>query len=150
MKKTGRPPNAAKYPQAYSEWALKTGQELSAVIKKKAPSIDSSRIQAEINSLGSQLNQLRNSPEFIKNHQKFLDYMERQNVNGLNTFQLYQALGGEAESRAVQARMNFLLSQRQNTYPGASYDVRPGVTYNALYTDLFNVPPGTIPTSARP
>ena len=150
MKKTGRPPNAAKYPQAYSEWAKKTGQELVAVIKQKGPKVDSSKIQAEINLLGSQLNQLRNSSEFKRNNQKYLDYMDRQNVAGKTTFEAYQALGGEAESRAIQARMNFLLSQRQNTYPGASYDIRPGLTYNALYTDLFNVPPGTIPTSARP
>ena len=150
MQKVGRPPNAAKYPQAYSKWAQKAGQELVAVIRQKGPSIDSSKIQGEINLLGSQLNQLRNSPEFMRNQQKFNDWLDRQNVSGKNTFQLYQALGGEAESRAVQARMNFLLSQRQNTFPGASYDIRPELTYNALYTDLFNVPPGTIPTSARP
>jgi hypothetical protein len=150
MRTTGRPPNAAKYPQAYSEWAKKTGRELAAVIKKKAPSIDSSRIQAEINSLGNQIRQLRSSPEFKKYEQNFSDYMDRQNLNRKNTFETYQALGGEAESRAIQARMNFLLSQRQNIYPGASYDIRPELTYNALYTDLFNVPLGTIPTSARP
>ena len=150
MLKVGRPPNAAQYPAAYSAWAKNAGKELVSVIRQKAPQIDKSSIQAEINLLGNQLNQLRNSPEFKRNNQKYLDYMDRQNVAGKTTFEAYQALGGEAESRAVQARMNFLLSQRQNTFPGASYDIRPGLTYNALYTDLFNVPPGTIPTSARP
>jgi len=38
-------------------------------------------------------------------------------------FDLYQRLGGEAEARAVQARMNMTPAQRAQTFPLQSYDV---------------------------
>ena len=40
-----------------------------------------------------------------------------------NKFDLYQRLGGEAEARAVQARMNMTPAQRSQTFPLKSYDV---------------------------
>jgi hypothetical protein len=156
-KKIGRPPNAAKYPAAYSAWAINAGKELVDVIKRKGPDLNASSIQDEINSISAQLNTLRNSPQFNERLRNFNSYNTRQNylksdpITGPPAeYDVYRLLGGEAESRATQARLLLNQAQRQQSYPGASYDVPTGHTFNALYPDLLqfmNVPfpPGTIP-----
>ena len=149
MAKIGRPPNAAKYPAAYSAWAMNAGKELAAVIKEKAPKINPN-LQNEIDLLMQQRNQIWGSQNFVENNRKFLDYLDRKQLTGKPSYDVYMALGGEAEARASQARLFYDNLMRGQRVPSMDYDVPPGRTYNALYTDLFNVPPGTIPTSARP
>ena len=147
--KIGRPPNAAKYPAAYSTWAKNAAQELVAVMKQKAPGVNPN-LQNEIDLLAQQIRQLRNSPKFMENWTRRDNYRDRQQLAGRSNYDVYMALGGEAESRASQARLFYDNLMRGQRVPSMDYDVSPGRTYNALYTDLFNVPPGTIPTSARP